>query len=109
MNRKKQNFRLKDPLRSSASNTQPTTKRIAPFAMNSPLHINELRVHVPGLTSEQGRRLGQALARRLANVPLKPAYSRRIPALAVRLCSSGATSVERMAEQIVAEIQRSVK
>ncbi len=67
--------------------------------------IHELRVRAPGLTQEQGRRLGEAVARRLLNVQLD--RPRTIPALAVRVRAASA-SIDRLADDIVRGIRRKI-
>ena len=70
--------------------------------MKASLHIGELRVRVPGLTREQGRQLGEALAQRLKN--LKVEQSQAISALKVTVPAGAFTSVARLANEIVASI-----
>jgi hypothetical protein len=77
--------------------------------MNPPLvHIQELRLRAPGLTREQARHLGEALARRLAN--LQPAANRRnIAGLAVNVRPPASASIDTMADAIADGIRRRLK
>jgi len=72
------------------------------------VHINELQVRVSGLTPEQARRLGETVAKRLAELPFATGQSRKIPAVNVRVQSSGTNSIERMTEEIALGIRRSL-
>jgi hypothetical protein len=76
--------------------------------MNSTsIQINELNLHVPGLTREQGRKLGEAVAQRLAE--LKPRLEpRRIDSLSVCV-PCGGSSAARIADLIARNIQRSLQ
>lgn len=72
------------------------------------VHIKELRVRASGLTQEQARRLGELVAQRLSETPLSADRSRRIPSASVQVCSSGRNSLERVADDIVVGIRRSL-
>ena len=75
--------------------------------MSAPkVRIHELRVRVPGLSPEQGRHLGEAVALRLAESPLPADRPRRIPSASVRLRSNGGVSMERLVEEVVDGIRR---
>jgi hypothetical protein len=75
--------------------------------MSAPkVRIHELRVRVPGLTPEQGRRLGETVAQRLAESPLPADGPRRIPSIAVHVRSNGGSSIEKLVEEVVAGIRR---
>ena len=77
--------------------------------MSSSVRIDELRLSASGLTREQARRLGEIVAGRLAKLPLAgDRQSRKIPSLNVRVHSSAGSSVERMADAIVASIRRNL-
>lgn len=69
------------------------------------IQINELRVRASGLTPEQARRLGESVAKRLAELPLAANQSRKIPAVTLRVRSSTTTSIERMADEIAVGIR----
>jgi hypothetical protein len=73
------------------------------------VQINELRLRASGLTPEQARHLGETVAKRLAEVPLAAHPSRKIPAVNIRVRSSGTSSVERITHEIVAGIRRSLR
>lgn len=70
------------------------------------IQIGELRLCALPLTAEQARRLGQALAVYLSQMPLSFAGARRISGLTVRFNPRSLTSIERMAEEIATMIQR---
>jgi hypothetical protein len=73
--------------------------------MNSTsIQINELDLRVPGLTREQGRKLGEAVAQRLAALRLRGQTARRITSAKVQIRSGSNGSVEVMANEIVASI-----
>ena len=73
----------------------------------SSIQIGDLRLRAPGLTPEQAQRLGRTVARRLAE--LQPNAGRRINALALRVRSDAGVSVDRLADEIVSGIRRSLK
>ena len=68
------------------------------------IRINELRLRVPGLTTTDARRLGESVAQQLAANP-GALQSRSIPAIGVRIRSSGTQTVERLAETIASRIR----
>ena len=70
------------------------------------VHIDNLRVRAQGLTPEQARRLGEIVAERLADVRLVDQRSRKILATNVHVRSANSSSVESMANEIVASIRR---
>jgi uncharacterized protein YoaH (UPF0181 family) len=72
------------------------------------VQINELRLRASGLTHEQAQRLGETVAKRLAELPLAPGQSRKIPAVNIRVRSSGTSSIERMTDEIALGIRRSL-
>jgi hypothetical protein len=65
------------------------------------VQINDLRVKAHGLTPEQARRLGQAVAKRLADVDLNDTRSRRIPTANVRLQGRANRLSDAMVNEIV--------
>jgi hypothetical protein len=67
------------------------------------VHIDDLRLRVPGLSATDARRLGERVAQRLAENP--GGLSGTIPSVGVRVPSRGAESVEQLAERIVAGIR----
>jgi hypothetical protein len=71
------------------------------------LHINQMNLRISGLTQEQGQRLGEAVARRLAEMKItcQPGH---IMSLSIPL-SYDTTSIETLAEQIVVVIHRSLR
>ena len=76
--------------------------------MNSAsVQIDRLNLRVPGLTRQQGQRLGETVARLLAESA--PMTGKTVPALTVRVSSAGSVSVDRLAQQIVSGIHRSLK
>jgi hypothetical protein len=69
------------------------------------VHINKMRLCVPGLNREQARRLGECVAKCLAD--LSPAtQSRIISAAKLRVRSSG-NSIDQMARDIALNISKS--
>ena len=62
------------------------------------VQINELRVRASGLTPEQAQRLGESVAKRLAEVPLGTDQSRTIPTVILRVRSNTTSSIKRMAD-----------
>lgn len=78
--------------------------------MSSSVRIDELRLRASGLTREQGKRLGEIVAERLAKQTLVgDQQSRIIPSLNVRVQSNAGSSVERMAFEIAGSIRRSFR
>jgi hypothetical protein len=73
----------------------------------SGLQIDQLNLKVPGLTRAQARLLGHSVAARLVdlNVGMEP---RGVDSLTLRV-RGDVSSVERLAEQIAAEVWRSLK
>ncbi len=68
------------------------------------VRIDELRLRAPGLTPEQGRLLGEAVARRLADLPV--GRSGNVPALALSVPLGGPIEIESLGEAIAARIRR---
>ena len=78
--------------------------------MNSAsVQIDQLNLRVPGLTREQGRKLGEAVAQRLAALRLTGQKPRRITSAKVRIRSGSNGSVEVMANEIVASINNKLR
>jgi hypothetical protein len=73
------------------------------------IRIDDLRLRVPGLSREQAQRLGETVAARLADLHLEEASRGRIPALTVRVRHGSAASVERLADDIIAQLRRSLE
>lgn len=69
----------------------------------SRVEIRELRIRATGLSREQARRLGESVARRLAETGLGSEQSRTIPSLDVTV--RGAAG----ADEIAAQIRRKLK
>jgi len=67
------------------------------------VHIGELRLRAAGLTREQARHLGEAVAKRLAETGLTSQQSRTIPALDITVRGSAS------AAEIAAQIRRKLK
>ena len=72
------------------------------------VQIDELRVRASGLTREQARHLGEAVAKRLVELPLGTEQSRNIPTVTLRVRSNAAGSIERTADEIAVGIRRSL-
>jgi hypothetical protein len=73
------------------------------------VQINELRLRAPGLTPDHARYLGELVAQRLSNTPLVAEQSRQIPSQNVQLRANKGAPIDRMADEIVAGIRRSLK
>jgi hypothetical protein len=76
---------------------------------SSSIRIDGLRLRVPGLSREQARRLGETVASRLADLHLEEVSHGRIPALTVHVRHSSVASVERLADEIIAQLRRSLE
>ena len=72
------------------------------------LQINQLRLRVGGLTREQGRRLGEIVAKQLAETVLVKAPRRKISALTIRAGSTASSSVEGLAHEIACKVRDSL-
>lgn len=70
------------------------------------VRIDRLRIRAAGLTPEQARRLGETVARRLADAPPVPNRSERVPAVSVR--TRAKQSIDALADDIAAQIRRKV-
>jgi 5-carboxymethyl-2-hydroxymuconate isomerase len=68
----------------------------------SKVRIDNLRIRATGLSPEQARRLGEAVARRLSET-LAPGRSQTIPALTVKVRGTA------NADEIAAQIGRKLK
>jgi hypothetical protein len=72
------------------------------------VQINDLRIKVPGVKPGQARRLGEMVADRLADSRLAGQTSKSIGSANVRLRSSEHSSIETMANEIVARIRSKI-
>ena len=70
------------------------------------LRIDELRLVVPGLTQAEAQRLGQAVARRLADRLPRSMPPLQLSAMQLRLPARDQGSLAQMTDVIVAEILR---
>jgi len=68
------------------------------------VEIGRLTINAPGLEPEQGRRLGELIASRLAEARWLPAGS--TPSVRISLSQPGGTDVDRLAALIITEMQR---
>lgn len=74
--------------------------------MSSKVQINEMRLRVPWSQRHQARRLGQAVAARLAESPVSSGpQSRTVPSLNTVVRSRSHDSVEQMANEIARSIR----
>ena len=73
------------------------------------LTIRDLRLRVPGLGRGEARRLGEAVARALAENPPAVATSRRLGAVDLRVHASAAHGTDHLAGQIAASLRRSLQ
>lgn len=69
------------------------------------VQIGAMRLRVAGVTREQARRLGERVARGIADLP-PHANSGEIPELAVRVRAGDTSSLEQLARAIVEAIGR---
>ena len=74
----------------------------------SEVRIDRLTLHVPGLTPAEGKRLALQVAAGIATAGVAGG-GRDIPALRLDLTAAPGTSVDTMAEQLVAEVLRQVR
>ena len=70
------------------------------------IRIDRLELRVGGLSRAQGRELGQAVARQLADLKIE-GVPRRLPRLCVRV-ESGEKAVQSIANEIVIGIRRGI-
>jgi hypothetical protein len=70
------------------------------------VQINDLRLRVPGLTETQARQLGQAVAKRLADLPIGASDPLTIRTMSVRVKTTTGDSLTRLANEIAATVQR---
>lgn len=80
--------------------------------MNSPkpnLTIRDLRIRVPGLGREEARRLGEAVARELAQHPPAAAQNRELGSIQLRVPGSPARGTQQLASHIAASLRRSLQ
>ncbi len=68
------------------------------------LHIESLNLRVPGLTAEEGRRLGEEVARRLGDGVPERAMPLHLGALDLRLTLPRGLPRDRLAEEIAIAI-----
>ncbi|HTG91960.1 MAG TPA: hypothetical protein VL866_05200 [Pyrinomonadaceae bacterium] len=74
--------------------------------MSSKVQIDELRLRVPWSQRHQAKRLGQAVAARLAERPVSIGQqSRTVPSLNTVVSSRSDDSVEQMANEIARSIR----
>lgn len=69
------------------------------------VHIDELRLRVSGLTRDEARRLGDAVAKHLRRLPVGNA-SRSIPNMNIRMQSERTNSIEAVADAIAGNVRR---
>ena len=70
--------------------------------------INELRIRATGLTRDEARRLGEAVAKQLSETPLPACQSRKISILTIRTIRPENKSITGMAGQIVSRIRNQI-
>ena len=71
------------------------------------VRIKELLIRVPGLTREEGRRLGQLVAKQLSDAVGNPKGTKSVAEISIRLRSDN-KSVDRLASDVTAQIRRKV-
>jgi len=70
------------------------------------VQIGEMRLRVPGLAPPQARRLGEMVAKRLAELPLAKDGSRKIAGLNISVRADGSASMERLADEIASRVRK---
>ena len=70
----------------------------------SSIHVHDVQVRAPGLSREQGRLLGEAIAQRLASLAPSEGGNHNIPHLAIRVHAPPSTATNTLASRIVAGI-----
>ncbi len=73
------------------------------------IRIDQLRLRVPGLTAQEAHKLGEEVARRVADA--LPSYGRveHLASLDLRIFVPSGTPKDRLAERIAHEILRRIK
>lgn len=71
------------------------------------VQIKEFRIRVPGLTREEGRRLGQLVAKQLSDIAGNRQGTKSAAEISIRL-GSNHRSVDRLASEVTAQIRRRV-
>ena len=73
------------------------------------IRIDQLRLRVPGLTEQEGHKLGEEVAQRVADA--LPLYGRveHLGSLDLRIFIRSDTSKERLAERIAEEILKRLR
>ena len=68
------------------------------------IRIDQLRLRVPGLTEQEGRQLGEEIARRVADALPTHGRVEHLGSLDLRISVPSGTSKHRLAERIAEEI-----
>ena len=73
------------------------------------IHIDRLTLRLSGLSEREGRRLAEGIAEGLEGTAVPTASSRRVANVPVTVRAEPGSSVDRLAEQIVAELLQQLK
>jgi hypothetical protein len=73
--------------------------------MKGKVRIQEFRIRATGLTREQGRRLGELVAKQLNESARKSTGSRNINEISIQFRSDG-HSIDRLATDVTRQIRR---
>jgi hypothetical protein len=71
--------------------------------------IRDLRLRVPGLGREEARRLGEAVARELAENPPAVTGPRELGAVDLRVHAAAGLGTQQLASQIAASLRRTLQ
>ena len=70
------------------------------------VEIKELRLRVSGLTRAQGRRLGELVAKRLAEVSRSPIERKSVGEISIKLRGVSNGSVDHLAGEVATQVKR---
>jgi len=71
------------------------------------VHIREFRIRASGLTREQGRRLGELVAKRLSEDSRETNGTKSVNEISIKFRST-TSSIDRLASDVTAHIRRRV-
>jgi hypothetical protein len=73
------------------------------------IHIDRMVVHVSGMAVYDAQRLAQVISTVLAQAPVRAGAAGRVDTLRVEVPTTPAQDVDRLAQQVVAEIVRQLE
>src|SRR5262245_46807222 len=73
------------------------------------IHIDRMVVHVSGMAVHDAQRLAQAITAAMAQAPVRAGTAGRVETLRVEVPATPAQDVDRLAQQVVAEMVRQVE